>query len=1144
MQSRLALNRYITRRQSQWIKQLQSQSKYNETYIKSTTKTTIISRSQSTRSTSSILLGKHHRRNFQSSTSELSSASTATAVRSSEILDDKEDESNGLTPSSSISSSSSSVRSNHVLDDQVLELTKSSIDRLLQEEIFSVNFKLQTKNPKPSASASALLETMEDEKEMEEETLLTNISNRTKTQSLHKPKISMAELLAKFDPQSPPPDDASLYDVQQWLECSAQQESVEKYEAIIENARLREDYASMSVVQRHLLDWYTPLREMIAKEQEMYYSTKRRKKGSNKYGPFLCTLQAEKLAVLTTHEATVYALKKGGDGATLVGMAVAIGNAVEAEINVQRLLKQRMEQNRKINTMSYQEGEQDEDDVEDVSKTIKATAAAAALEGDSSITSIISEKSDVESKEGDENEINESRNNWMYGPSHLQRFIDELNRGDPSRKGKIRIERANRRAMQLLERGEPWKTGDKVVLGVVLIKMLLDTAKVNFKAGSRGKTNNSTTTGEGQPAFVYEKRWVNHKKLVGHVTMNEDFYKMIVEDKFSSVDAHTTRHKPMVIPPEKWTSPYNGGYTILKSEFMRAQGCQQQKEALDLADLSTVVDGLNVLGQVPWVINKHVLNAAQRCWDENISLGDIPSRTDFVLPPEPIRPDGDNKDYKSSDGEFRLYRESLTKYRRVYQKNMDLRSLRCSAILKLNQAQQFQNFERIYFPYNLDFRGRAYPVPPHLSNIGSDLCRGMLTFAESKPLGPRGLYWLKVHLANLAGNDKISFDERAAFTDDNMQNVLDCVNDPFGENRWWMTTDDPFQAMSVCHEIVAAIESGDPASFESSLPVHMDGSCNGLQHYAALGRDMVGGKAVNLCPSDKPQDVYSGVMHEVIRRVADEADRVLDFDDSNLDALSKNQKKMLAENRAAKLVNGLIDRGVVKRTVMTSVYGVTYIGAKKQIQEKIEEKLEGKGYDIDEMDNEIYAACGYLASLTMEVMGELFIGARQTMNWLATCARLISSQGQPVTWISPIGIPAVQPYRQKQPYTILTLLQTVVLVNNNDNLPIHKSRQASAFPPNYIHSLDSSHMLLTALEMEKRGLTFSAVHDSFWTHACDIDEMNDVLRSCFIDLYNKPLLEDLKKTWELQYPSLVFPELPEKGSLNLNEVKDASYFFQ
>jgi len=239
----------------------------------------------------------------------------------------------------------------------------------------------------------------------------------------------------------------------------------------------------------------------------------------------------------------------------------------------------------------------------------------------------------------------------------------------------------------------------------------------------------------------------------------------------------------------------------------------------------------------------------------------------------------------------------------------------------------------------MDFRGRAYPCTPHLSTVGSDLCRGLLMFADAKPLGPRGLYWMKVHLANFAGMDKVTFDARASFIDDVMDKVRDSAENPIGGERWWTGLDDPFQGLATCIEIVAALDSGDPETYMCKLPVHMDGSCNGLQHYAALGRDVVGGKAVNLCDSDGPEDVYSGVMHEVIRRVSEEANRLLEFDVTNLDDLSKAQKKEYYNQQSAKLVDGLIDRGVVKRTVMTSVYGVTYIGARQQIQEKIESKV-------------------------------------------------------------------------------------------------------------------------------------------------------------------------------------------------------------
>jgi DNA-directed RNA polymerase len=206
--------------------------------------------------------------------------------------------------------------------------------------------------------------------------------------------------------------------------------------------------------------------------------------------------------------------------------------------------------------------------------------------------------------------------------------------------------------------------------------------------------------------------------------------------------------------------------------------------------------------------------------------------------------------------------------------------------------------------------------------------------------------------------------------------------------------------------------------------------------------------------------------------------------------------------------------------------------------------LEAQGHDIDEISSDIFNACGYLARTTMDVMGDLFAGAKDTMNWLTTCAKMISQHGYPVAWISPIGIPAIQPYRQKRSATLVTLLQTVTLVDRSDDLPIHKQRQCSAFPPNYIHSLDSSHMLLTALEMDRRGLTFSAVHDSFWTHPCNIDEMNGALRDVFVELYDQPLLERLLETWQMRYPDLDFPELPKRGELELKQVKEATYFFQ
>ena len=50
-----------------------------------------------------------------------------------------------------------------------------------------------------------------------------------------------------------------------------------------------------------------------------------------------------------------------------------------------------------------------------------------------------------------------------------------------------------------------------------------------------------------------------------------------------------------------------------------------------------------------------------------------------------------------------------------------------------------------------------------------------------------------------------------------------------------------------------------------------DGSCNGLQHYAAIGRDKLGASSVNLVPASKPQDVYSEIAALVERKRAEDA---------------------------------------------------------------------------------------------------------------------------------------------------------------------------------------------------------------------------------------------------------------------------------
>lgn len=382
----------------------------------------------------------------------------------------------------------------------------------------------------------------------------------------------------------------------------------------------------------------------------------------------------------------------------------------------------------------------------------------------------------------------------------------------------------------------------------------------------------------------------------------------------------------------------------------------------------------------------------------------------------------------------------------------------------------------------MDFRGRVYPIPPHLNHLGSDLARSLLVFHQAKPLGVDGFAWLKLHCINLTGHKKRdSVQNRLLYAEEMMENIIDSADNPLKGRMWWVKSDEPWQTLATCMEIAKAVRSPDPAKYMSSFPIHQDGSCNGLQHYAALGRDTAGAYSVNLCPAGVPQDVYSDVAElvEKLRRTDEEAGVAI-----------------------AGILKGYVRRKVIKQTVMTTVYGVTRFGARHQIAKQLKA--------IDSFPKEsVWPASGYLTMKTFESLREMFTSTKEIQDWLTNCAKLIASTGgQNVEWITPLGLPVVQPYNQDKSANKRSLTTSVKMdLFSKPNVV----KQKNAFPPNFIHSLDSSHMMLTSLHCERAGFTFMSVHDCYWTHACTVPDMNRICREQFVALHNQPILEDLSK---------------------------------
>jgi DNA-directed RNA polymerase len=578
---------------------------------------------------------------------------------------------------------------------------------------------------------------------------------------------------------------------------------------------------------------------------------------------------------------------------------------------------------------------------------------------------------------------------------------------------------------------------------------------------------------------------------------------------------------PMIVKPRDWTGPMDGGYltdcggrlALLKTRnkvYLRT---------LEHVDLSELLEAVNVLQSVRWAINTNVLTIAQQCWAAGIAVGDLPNATPEELPAQPAKWQGRMNECRVED--YETYKTWAKKAAVVHERNNRILARRSTAREQLAIAQKFSTEEAIFFPHQLDFRGRAYAVPVHLNPQGTDLSKALLRFAEGKPITERGYWWLRVHVANCFGVDKVSFEDRVAWADSNMEALLDSAIDPIGGSRFWMKADDPWQALAACFELLGYAVNGPEHVCRIAIP--MDGSCNGLQNFSALLRDPVGGKATNLTPSSKPSDIYAEVARVVAAQVKADAE---------------------AGDVLAILWDGHISRKIVKQPVMTLPYGATKAGMRSQLEQAARKNLPGV---IPQSQS--WAACGYLAEVVYESIGKVVIAARAAMDWLQAVAKLAASVDCPVRWTSPIGLPVLQEYREQVGKQIRLHIdgkqQKLNLSFDGDTLD--KRRQALGISPNLIHSFDASHMMRTMLVGKDNGIhAWAMIHDSFGTHACDTDLLHQCIREAFIEQYQPNLLERFRAELAEQMDpeaAAKLPPVPEIGALDLDAIRSSRYFF-
>lgn len=642
----------------------------------------------------------------------------------------------------------------------------------------------------------------------------------------------------------------------------------------------------------------------------------------------------------------------------------------------------------------------------------------------------------------------------------------------------------------------------------------------------------------------------------------------------SDAELASPEFKPTIMPPKRWEDTRHGGYwtPYVRSprlvRFKASQESQKERAADEYDSLAfdKVLDAVHTLQETPYRVNTRVLDVAVELWSKDPGIAGLPLVSAMPLPPRTPRmvehaeatrtartlglpkPPMD----EATREEVRRWKMQATPVHRFNAKRVSrLRSASSTILI----AQEYRDRECFYFPHMLDFRGRIYPIPSYLQPQGNDLARGLLTYYEEVPIteGSGGDGWLAIHLANCWGNDKVDYDERISWVSDREDLWRRIAADPM-TNLEWTEADKPWQTLAAIFEWVGFLDAG--YGFMSSLPIMVDGTCNGIQHLSALTRDEVSGRLVNLLPGDKPNDIYKYVaerLQETVERIA---------------------KAGGAEGAKARywldLCNWAMPRGLTKRQVMVLPYGATkdayykYTRAWMDENDPIVEDPDATKEELREAWEDRTAKVTFLVTHMWDAVNATVRGGLQVMDWLQKCAKVAAVDNQPIYWVVPSGFVVRHFYGLDRMVRCDIMLddQRYTMARAEKTAKLSTKEQLQGISPNFIHSLDASALVDCIVASRQDGIrSITAIHDSYGTHAANMWPLAKHIREAFVATHEVDVLGNFRAACQRvlvdhyvtkdgmdpfeasQRADENLPPPLDMGTLDLHAVLQSDYFF-
>lgn len=577
----------------------------------------------------------------------------------------------------------------------------------------------------------------------------------------------------------------------------------------------------------------------------------------------------------------------------------------------------------------------------------------------------------------------------------------------------------------------------------------------------------------------------------------------------------------MISPPLRWERIVGGGFHTEKRQLkyplirvggrVRHKHIREYRKAMSADTMPNFFEPINYLQSIPYSMSEDMYDTVKDIWQEGGGVLKVPKKAPPVKPVFP-HAEGWNKE-GASEADMEVFNRWK---RQTFNWHNDLREHKSMAweMHSFNKVVGMARGKPVWNAMFADTRGRLY-YRGACSPQGSDATKAVVHFARKKPLGRRGVYWLKVHIANCFGFDKKKFKERAAWTDQHWEHLLHGATDPSNSDVYRANNDAPLMAVAAVRELAAAYASGNPETFESGIIVHMDATCSGLQHLSAMLRDPVGGRYVNLVPGgDEKADIYARVAHLAMMQI-------------ERDAEGGHTCGMLWQALG-------VSRKLAKGPVMTYVYGATL----RSVADGIGDFLDEQGYSAKDTGVPFMKMCMYLAKLLFKAIEDTVPAAAALMRWLKDVVRH-HDRTQPVVFTTPHGLRVHHDYPDEEQTRVRVRSCGVEYVVMYQQLETSKTtRMQNAIAPNFVHAMDACHLSMTTQRMAELDLDMAVIHDSFGTHPCDVDAMHECIRAAFIELYSA---NDVLLNFAIDTGTSILA--PTKGDLDLSTLMDSEFFF-